>query len=166
MGRLPNVIPARPIACVPHASGAHTKPSRERGVPGAPLAMTANLAHGLLVESRVWDAAAARLTTLRDHVRHVRGVGAEEQVLYAYAARVVAAVANERSVRDGSDVKRPRSAVCVDEPTVEPHLTVPKRRARSGPDEALAGILALRSEPDFRINVRRPHDVQFTTRRA
>jgi hypothetical protein len=47
------------------------------------------------------------VTALRCHIRHVVGVGAKEQVIGIPAWRVVAVVANEHAVRDGTVDKYP-----------------------------------------------------------
>jgi hypothetical protein len=54
----------------------------------------------------------ATATTFRVHVSHVVGVRAEEEVLWIYTGRVVAAVENPKPSRDKAIVDFPGDAGC------------------------------------------------------
>lgn len=90
---------------------------------------------------------AGERAALQSHVRHVVSVGAEKQVIGAHALGVVAIVADEQPVRDGSVCQEPREAVRAPVAASEMGCTVPLRGELPLPDPTMIALFDLRPEP-------------------
>lgn len=104
----------------------------------------------------VRDGDSVTVATLGNAVPHVVGHGAKEKVSRIDTRRVVAAVANVQSVRDGAVVDFPRESVSSKYPFGRGRhdLTIPVRIGTSGPQPTRIGLVDVAPEPLFQISLR------------
>jgi len=97
----------------------------------------------MLITSDVWPYSP---TSLCEHIGHVVGVRANEQMIWANACSDIAMVADEKSVWDALMDQKISGSVCWDMPIAKDGLPISIQVKRSCPEPTITGLIDLRPE--------------------